>query len=605
MFALTGGAACAQSKPITLTPAEQKQLTQLSPEEQKNIKQQPMEDQQRILSSMVNMTPEERKVQANFTGMEKCLGIKDPDERFTAISNFVKSHPSFMNEDNAAFNLAYSMRDYIKDNRNSPELLKAKLSSVDTAFSLSTDFGRSLYESEIARFLLADSTALDYAASQAQSSIRLLHESEYLASKKAEHAERENYEKRDKLYVPEEFSPVDAKADFDRELSARYATLGDIQKKLGKSDAALDSYKQSLKFHPDMKAYVGISELDEAKGDKADALENLYQACLTGHLNKTEIAHMKQMYAEVHPGSSEQSLESLLDEKYRSQFHNPVRFTPYTGSATSHRAVLAEVFTGAGCEPCMSPDLAFDADLHRYTRDEMVLLVYHDNAPDSDPLANNVTEERAKYYSTGDSTPHTFLDGQEIGLVQGPPTHAQDSFDAIAKSIDKLLDVPAGAEINVHAKRHGSKVTVTVKGSIAKPAADMVLHIDLLETEVSYSGENTLRFQPMIVRATAQQKTNGSGFDLSNRAKFEVKYTFDLQKITAANFAYYSQYDAGLKKRTHGMLDADYREYENTMNPDKLAVAAFVQKNASKDVVQAVYIPVAGSRAPAGNSEEQ
>ncbi len=602
------GAGYEQSTPKTLTSAEQKQLQQLPPEQQKSLKQLSIEQQKQLLSSMANMTPEQRKAQADFGDMERCLVIKDPDQRFTAISNFVRSHPVFINDSNAVFNLAYSMRDYIKNNRNNPLILKAKLSSVDSAFPPPTALGKSLYEAEIAKFLLANLSALEYAESLAQSSIQLFHENEYLDAKKTEHAKRQTSEaKHDKLFIPQKFSPADAKADFEGEVSERYAALGDIQKKLEKNDAAMDSFTQALKFHPDMRAYLGLSEIEEAKGDKSAALDNLYDADLTGHLGKNDVAHMKQLYAELHPGSTEKSLESILDEKYRSQFHSPVQAAPYTDTRTSHRAVLAELFTGAGCEPCMSPDLAFDADLGRYTRNEMVLLVYHDNAPDTDPLANNVTEERAKYYATEGSTPHAFLDGKEIGVVQGLPTHAQASFEAISKSIDKLLDVPAGAEINIHATSLGSKVMVTVKGTIAKPEADLLLHIDLLETEVSYSGENTLRFQPMVVRATAQQKTNGSGFDVSNRKKFEMKYTFDLNQVVAANFAYYSQYDAALKKRTHGMFNADYREYKNKIDPNKLAAVAFVQNNTIKDVLQTAFTPVINddSSEPSKNTRVQ
>jgi hypothetical protein len=593
------GAACAQDKSKQLTPEQQKELKQLTPEQQK-----------KYLAAIADMTPEQRKRQASFDDMHKLFAVKDPDQRMDAIAAFVKDHPAFMNDGtDGPVNVAYGAKDYIKANHDNADKLRTKLSAIDTAFPTSADLGKSLYESFIAKFLLSESAALDYAASQAESSIHLLHQNNYLESKKAEHAEREEYDsKHDKLYIPEKFSPDDAKTDFDREESLRYATLGSIEQKLDKNDAAVDSFTQSLKFHPDMNAYLGLSQLEEAKGDKAAALQNLYDADLTGHLGQKGIVHMKQLYAELHPGSNEQALVSLLDEQYKSTFHNPVQFTPYVAdSARSHRAVLAELFTGAGCEPCMSPDLAFDAGLQRYTRKEMVLLVYHDNAPFSDPLANNVTEERAKYYVTEGSTPHAFLDGTEIGLVQGLPTHAQDSFDAISKSIDKLLDVPAGADFNIQAKRHGSKVTVTVYGTISKAQTSLILHIDLVETEVSYSGENTLRFQPMVVRATAKQTPSGSGFDVSDRTRIKAKYTFDLKKITAANFAYYSQFDAVLKKRTHGLFGAEYREYGNTIDPNKLAAAAFLQNNATKEVLQAAYTSVAngGSAGSPATTEGQ
>jgi len=302
---------------------------------------------------------------------------------------------------------------------------------------------------------------------------------------------------------------------------------------------------------------------------------------------------MQQLYAELNPGSTEQSLESLLDARYMATYHNPIAATPYVASTThSGRAVLVELFTGAGCEPCMAPDLAFDAGLQRYSRGELVLLVHHDNAPFSDPLANEVTEERAKYYSTGGSTPHGLLDGKELKLVEGLPLHAQDAFDSMVKSIDQRLDVPAGAHLEIQAKRQGSTIQVVVHGAVLAPQTKLFLHIDLVETELSYSGENGLRLQRMVVRATAKQTEGESGLPLAGRHKIEAKYTFDLKQIEAANLIYYDRFDADLKKRTHGMAGAKYREKKNIIDPAKLAAVAFVQNDMTKEVLQSAFTTV-------------
>ena len=590
---LLGGVVKAEDQKPQLTPDEQKQFNQLSPELQKALKEMTPDRQKQFLARMADMTPKQRERQAAFEEMRKASAVKDPDQKMDAMAEFVKTHGEFLkDEGDGPFNIAFGARDYIKANYN-PERVKAKLTAIDDAFPASANLGKSAYESYIAKSLLSSSMALDYAESQVKSSIELLHEDEYVESKRAIHDEREEYDaKYEKLHVPQKFNPADAKDDYDRDQSSRYATLGGIEKALGRDDAAINAYHRSLKFHPNMSTYLGLSELEEAKGDRNAALENLYDADLTGRLDKKSIAHLEQLYLEQHPEGNEKSLRALLDEKYKATFKNPVNMIPYApGGSRSTRTTLAEFFTGAACEPCISPDLAFDASLERYRRKDMVLLVYHDNAPLSDPLANNVTEERAEYYSTEHSTPHAFVDGKELGLVEGPATHAQDAFDAISKSIDKQLDVPAEAEVTIRAKRHGEKVSVNVEGTNAKPRPSVLVHIDLIETGVSYSGENTIRLHPMVVRATAKQAAS-SGFDISNRAKFKAKYTFDLKKVTSENLAYYSQFDAALKKRTHGLGDANYREYENKMDPSKLAVAAFVQNDATKDVLQAAFASV-------------
>ena len=66
----------------------------------------------------------------------------------------------------------------------------------------------------------------------------------------------------------------------------------------------------------------------------------------------------------------------------------------------------------------------------------------------------------------------------------------------------------------------------------------------------------------------------------------------EIKRFMAADLRRAMQFDAALKKRTHGLADANYREYENKMDPSKLAVAAFVQNNATKDVLQAAFASV-------------
>jgi len=539
--------------------------------------------------------------------LQKLKEIKDLDQRVDAIIKLMKEYSLFFKESgdgsdagNIPINMAYVVQDYIEANQDKHDKLRVKLSAVDNAFAPDNSLGKSLYETTVARILLKHGTALEYAATLAQSSIDLFHQDEYTEFERANHANSEEDEfLNDKDYVPEAFNPGDADVHFHEKMSAWYTTLGGIQAKLGKNPEALEAYKQAIKFHPNMEAYLGVAKLQEAKGDKSAALESLYDADLSGHLDAKNIVHMQELYAELNPGSSAQSLESLLDVRYSVTFHNPIAATPYVGKSThSERAVLAELFTGAACEPCMAPDLAFDAGLQRYTRGELVLLVHHDNAPLSDPLANDVTEERAKYYSTGRSTPHEFLDGKELKLAEGLPLHAQDAFDSMVKSIDQRLDVLAGAHLEIQAKRQGSKVQVVVHGAVLAAQTKLLLHIDLVETVLSYSSENGLRLQPMVVRATAKRTESESGLPLAGHHKIEAKYTFDLKQIEAANLVYYDRFDAGLKKRTHGMVGANYREKRNIIDPTKLAAVAFVQNDTTKEVLQSAFTTVSSDGLP-------
>jgi len=310
---LLGGVVKAEDQKPQLTPDEQKQFNQLSPELQKALKEMTPDRQKQLLARIADMTPKQRERQAAFEEMRKASAVKDPDQKMDAMAEFVKSHGEFMKDGgDGPFNIAFGARDYIKANHNA-ERVKAKLTAIDDAFPASANLGKSAYESYIAKSLLSSSVALDYAESQVKSSIELLHEDEYVESKKAIHDEREEYDaKYEKLHVPQKFNPADAEDDYDRDQSSRYATLGGIEKALGRDDAAIDAYHHSLKFHPNTSTYLGLSELEEAKGDKNAALENLYDADLTGHLDKKGIAHLEQLYLEHHPDGNEKSLIALL-----------------------------------------------------------------------------------------------------------------------------------------------------------------------------------------------------------------------------------------------------------------------------------------------------
>ncbi|MGH9466820.1 MAG: hypothetical protein ACRD1Y_05640 [Terriglobales bacterium] len=548
------------------------------------------------------LTPYQQMVQAGFKAMEGLWLIKGPEKQFAAWIQFAKARPAFLTDpSDGAANVAYARHGYIKANRHNGAKLRRQLAALDSAFPAGT-LGKSLFENMTAASLLKNDAALAYAAELDRNSIRLLRQKPYIAWKRRDHAARQTYEAEGKFNVPEAFSVEDAENDYREEMANRYSLLGRIEEKMGRPDAALASYHRALGFHADMAAYRGVGRLELAQGDRKAAIEALYSADLTGHLDAKSIHAMRRLYAELHPGASRESLARLLDRKYEATFHNPVQWSAYAGEpAAPRRAVLAELMTGAGCIPCMAPDLALDAALDRYNRRTLVLVVYHDNAPDSDPLANNVTEARDRYYSTGGSTPHAFLDGKEIALVQGTPRHAQAAYDAVTKTIDRLLRDPARAELRIMAERRGTAVRVRVRGTVLGPVHPLALHIDLVSREVSYSGENGLRLQRMVVRATARLAHDGGGIPIHGR-RFAVSYTFRIPQIEKANLAYYKQFDAEVKKRTRGLFGATYREHKNLINPDRLAIVAFVQDNGNHAVLQSAYAPVS-STAAAGAKE--
>jgi len=529
-----------------------------------------------------------------FKAINKVHEIKGPDEQALALTALATDHPELIRVPGGGANMAYAANNYIKANIQSPEKLQDWLDPFISAVQADlkdVDYASSDFDYRMSKNLLDSHVLLPRALQLA------IHASATFSEEAAISRELQLYEERQERASPtgkkEPFNKGDATAHFQRDAAARYSLLGDLQVENGQREAALGSYDKALTFSPNMGAFLGEAKLKESLGDKAGALALLFDAYLTGNLQADSIEHMKHLYLEVHPGSNEAQMSAALDALYKDHFRERVRFTNYqpVSSATTH-TVLAELFTGAGCEPCMAPDLAFDAALKRYNRSELVLLVHHDNAPAADPLANDATEERAKYYSTGGGTPHAYLDGKPLHLVEGLPSHAQDSADKLFSDIDKEISRPTVTHVTVSAERKGDLVDVTATAHTRPNGRTYQLHIDLLEKEVSYSGENSLRFHPMVVRATAEQSAAGSGFLIPITGVLNIHYTFKLSEIEASNLGYYDRHIESIKKRSNGLVVIQYREKKASIRADHLAVAAFIQNDSDKEVLQSAYADV-------------
>jgi hypothetical protein len=332
-------------------------------------------------------------------------------------------------------------------------------------------------------------------------------------------------------------------------------------------------------------------------------------AFLTGALSAEDVKAARALYAKLNPGSTPSTYDALLDSRYAKTFANPVEdHAAKVPPAVPQQVVLEELFTGADCEPCVAPDLAMDEVLRHYGRGQVVVAVYHDNAPGPDPLTTAVSEARAKYYGTGDSTPHILVDGKELEIEEGPPSHAQSSFDILTKAIDPLLSSHPRAALQVNSQISGDLLHIVVSGNASGLPTKTRLQILLLETEISDTGKNTLRFQPMVVRAAATAMTGELGLELNPIDGFSTAYVFDLKKVEADNLAYYEHYRDGLETRlasfiTGGYMKkveidamAQFREPKNLIQRDRLAVVAFLQSDDTKDVYQSSYSAVVASQ---------
>jgi hypothetical protein len=292
---------------------------------------------------------------------------------------------------------------------------------------------------------------------------------------------------------------------------------------------------------------------------------------------------MEAAYRATHHDSLN-GLEDLLDSKYRN-LNAGLHFDHYQPSTKrTSRTALAELFTGSGCGPCVAADLGFDGLLERYKRQDLVVLVYHMHIPLPDPMTNPATVDRGKYYGVP-GTPTPVVDGLRLPSSGGSREMAKGFFDRVTPKIESELESPALAQIAVTGSIAGDTVKANVVvDQIKAPSPDLRIQLALAEEEIRYTGENGIRFHPMVVRSLGGKDANG--FALSASGPTTVEWTFDVKAMSDQLKKYLDDYEkGGHRGDPFTFLDKKFQ-----IDPNNLSLVAFVQDMKTKAVLQTVYV---------------
>jgi hypothetical protein len=214
---------------------------------------------------------------------------------------------------------------------------------------------------------------------------------------------------------------------------------------------------------------------------------------------------------------SHQGREEYLDHLYKrlhpAPRNQPIRRPPVTG-----RLVLVELYTGAGCPPCAGADVAYERILAKYSREQLAFLAFHQNAPRPDPMAN--ADSTARLLPNWGVPAHV-IDGVPADLGGGSRAEAPAIESAIARRLDQRLQVPPDASLRLQVRRQGSGAVAAVD---TDAAPDTRLTVVLVEEEVRYSGENGVRFHPMVARAVRvlDPGVREVQFELPNQGRFSI-----------------------------------------------------------------------------------
>jgi hypothetical protein len=258
----------------------------------------------------------------------------------------------------------------------------------------------------------------------------------------------------------------------------------------------------------------------------------------------------------------------------------PVKFAGRKGA--SERVVLVELFTGAECPPCVAADMGFDGLLKTYKPKEVVLLQYHLHIPGPDPLTNPDGEKRQRYYGEDiEGTPAIFFNGKVEAPGGGSADDAQTKYDEYVGVIGKLLETDGKAKLTLSAARKGDKIDITAEAAdVATPGEKLRLRLVLVEEVVAYKGGNRVPQHHHVVRSFPG---GTAGLPLTEKTGGKQTATVNVEELRKKLKEYLTDYDK----------DSPFPNKDRPLDLKKLSVVAFVQNDATHEVIQAVQAEVA------------
>jgi hypothetical protein len=348
------------------------------------------------------------------------------------------------------------------------------------------------------------------------------------------------------------------------------------------------------------KAEAGKKLLDELiKSQKDDGELRYYSALASEKLGDIDAAMDLLMPIWPHPLAARElerlwkakhnsldGFEARLDEVYAERFP-PLAVEPHAGRAdpATNQTALVELFTGTSCPPCVAADVAFDALGRTFKRSDVVLLQYHLHVPGPDPLTNSDNEARSEYYRAP-GTPMLLINGKEAAPGGGSRQAGKEKYDEFRAVIEKELDRKSSAKIELTATRDDDSVTIDVKVSDApNPSEKLRLRIALVEDTVRFMGLNGVRMHHSVVRAMA----GGSAGVPVTEAAITHQEVVDLAK---------------LKEKLAGSLGELEKQFgfefpAKPLDLDRLGVAAILQNDSTRAVVQSAFVEVDAKQADA------
>ena len=305
----------------------------------------------------------------------------------------------------------------------------------------------------------------------------------------------------------------------DLTLARAYLNAGDS----GQAAATLEAYRKA-----GGPASANYEYMLGCVREMTGKVQEAYEAYLAAAVDSFEdsVARAKALYTKIK--GSPDGFEAALAAKIAA-----LPFTPEPFKAPADwkgKVVLAELFTGSECPPCVAADIGFDALMETFPEKYLAVLVYHLPIPRPDPMMNPATEAREAYYGVN-STPTVVIDGERTGSGGGNRAMAEGKFAEYRAAIEPLLSSLPAATPSVRAVRTGDKVVVSFDLGQAVPEADYTLA--LVQAVEEHKGGNGIVYHKMVVRDLLTVEPKGprsASFDLAASEKKTDAYLTDFER---------------------------------------------------------------------------
>jgi hypothetical protein len=211
------------------------------------------------------------------------------------------------------------------------------------------------------------------------------------------------------------------------------------------------------------------------------------------------------------------------------------------------RVVLIELFTTNTCPSCPKAETALQALLEEMGAGSISVIAYHDkptDAPDSDGLATNQTDQRIAWYTdnpgfpgAADTWPTAVFDG--LRIVEGAYT-AEAAETAYRLETDLRAEVLSPLSLRLEGDIGGTQGTVTlvVKAEGVPPQGPLALRVVVSERDVKYRGYFATHYD-FVARLLLDDEPLGFaavGDSMSVHRQFEVDPSWELENVDVIAF---------------------------------------------------------------------